>query len=129
MTTNLTTKLMIRLGPGADRPEFLEAVDTATDSAALVLVDRDAAGGVVDLETDDAMTTIASVLDVATAHGIAVLSIDELVTHQKSRTGPESPAERSQTSSPALGAPAASPLRLTRELETRFTAGLKSAPG
>jgi hypothetical protein len=116
MTTNLTTKLMIRLGPGADRPEFLEAVDTATDSAALVLVDRDAGGGVVDLETDDAMTSIASVLDVATAHGIAVLSIDEFVT-------------ASETSSPALEAPAASPLQSTRELETRFTAGLRSAPG
>ena len=80
LTTKLSTKLMIRLGPGVDRPEFLEAVDTATDSAAVVLVDRDATGGAVDLETDDAMTAIASVLDVATAHGVAVLSVDELVT-------------------------------------------------
>ena len=38
MTTKLTTKLMIRLGTGVDRPEFLEAVDNATDSDALVLV-------------------------------------------------------------------------------------------
>ena len=80
MTTKLTTKLVIRLGPGVDRPEFLEAVDTATDSAAVVLVDRDATGGAVDLETDDPMTSIASVLDVATAHGVPVLSVDELVT-------------------------------------------------
>ena len=35
LTTKLTAKLMIRLGPGVDRPEFLEALDTATDSAVL----------------------------------------------------------------------------------------------
>jgi uncharacterized protein YunC (DUF1805 family) len=89
LTTQPTTNLRIRLGSGGDRREFLEAIDTATESAALVSIDRDAAGGVIDIETDDAMRTIASVIDVAGVHGIAVLSVDELVTASEiaGRTG------------------------------------------
>jgi predicted DNA-binding transcriptional regulator AlpA len=76
----MTTKLMIRLGPGAHAARFIEAIDLATDSAALVLLNRDDSAGAVDVETDDAMMMIATVLDVASAHDVEVLSVDELVT-------------------------------------------------
>lgn len=76
----MTTKLMIRVGSGAAHPTFLAAIDTATDSEGVVLIDRNRDSGTVDIETDDAMTAIASVIDAAHTHGVAVLSVDELVT-------------------------------------------------
>jgi hypothetical protein len=76
----VTTKLMIRVGHGAAHPNFLTAIDTATDSDGVVLIDRNGDSGGVDIETDDPMTIIAAVIDAAETHGVAVLSVDELVT-------------------------------------------------